>query len=222
MDENTLLNIVGNFHGYIPLGDIVFYITDFSIICFLIAIFFTIVVYLSKPEKQLEAKLHDFGDVFYDVSLKELKIRRMMAIFCGIATAGAMLTGDLFDYALFLALVGIANIGIVSAVKREWVLNAAYQYGIIAMVAGLPLFGSAAMILAKTGTLSLFELAKTNADLFYPKVLFAVGMAGETGIAPFYAAKAEMFRAPGAPYILMIHLSSLLIIVRTVEILLTI
>jgi energy-converting hydrogenase A subunit H len=47
-------------------------------------------------------------------------------------------------------------------------------------------------------------------------------MIGETGVAPFYAAKAEMFRAPGAPYILMIHLSSLLVIVRTVEILLTI
>jgi len=45
-------------------------------------------------------------------------------------------------------------------------------------------------------------------------------VAGESGIAPFYASKAEMFRTPGSPFILIIHLSSLFIIVRFVEILL--
>ncbi len=214
--------ITGNFYGYIPLGDIVFYITDFSMIEFIVALFFTIVVYLTKPEKQLESQINNFGDKLTTVSLEELKIRRLMAIVCGICTAFAMLTGDLFDYALFLAVVGIANIGIVSAVRKSWVLNAAYNYGIIAIISSLPLFGAAALILAKTGTLSILELAKTYHDIFYQKMIFAVGMVGETGIAPFYAAKAEMFRAPGAPYILMIHLSSLLIIVRTAEILLTI
>ena len=101
-------------------------------------------------------------------------------------------------------------------------MNAAFHYGIIAIISSLPLFGGAALILGKTGTLSIFELAKNGNELFYQKLLYAVGMIGETGVAPFYAAKAEMFRAPGAPYILMIHLSSLLVIVRTVEILLTI
>jgi len=180
------------------------------------------VVYLTKPEKQLEAQVNNFGDKLNTVSLEELKIRRLMAIICGISTAFAMLTGDIFDYALFLAVIGIANIGIVSAVRKSWVLNAAYNYGIIAIISSLPLFGAAALILAKTGTLSIFELSKTPHDIFYQKIIYAVGMVGETGIAPFYAAKAEMFRAPGAPYILMIHLSSLLIIVRTAEILLTI
>ncbi|WP_292461194.1 hypothetical protein [Methanothermococcus sp.] len=213
--------ITGNFYGYIPFGDIVFYLTDFSVIAFLVALFFTLVVYLTKPEKQLEAQINDF-DKFNIVSLKELKIRRLMAIICGISTAFAMLTGDLFDYALFLAVIGISNIGIVSAVKKEWVLNAAYQYGIIAMISSLPLFGAAGLILAKTGTLSILELSKTAHDIFYQKIIYAVGMVGETGIAPFYAAKAEMFKAPGAPYILMIHLSSLLIIIRTAEILLSI
>ncbi len=214
--------ITGNFYGYIPLGDIIFYVTDFSLIEFIVALSFTIVVYLTKPEKQLEAQINNFGDKLNTVSLSELKIRRLMAIVCGITTAFAMLTGDLFDYALFLAVIGIANIGIVSAVRKSWVLNAAYNYGIIAIISSLPLFGAAALILAKTGTLSIFELAKTSHDIFYQKIIYAVGMVGETGVAPFYAAKAEMFRAPGAPYILMIHLSSLLIIVKTAEILLTI
>uniref|UniRef100_A9A9K8 Putative transmembrane subunit of a hydrogenase n=1 Tax=Methanococcus maripaludis (strain C6 / ATCC BAA-1332) TaxID=444158 RepID=A9A9K8_METM6 len=214
--------IAGNFHGIIPLGDIIFYVTDFSLIAFIIAMLFTAIVYLTKPEKQLEAQVHEFGDKFNYVTVEELKIRRFMSIVCGIATAFSMLTGDLFDFALFLAVIGITNIGIVSAVEKEWVLNAAFHYGIIAIISSLPLFGGAALILGKTGTLSIFELAKNGNELFYQKLLYAVGMIGETGVAPFYAAKAEMFRAPGAPYILMIHLSSLLVIVRTVEILLTI
>ncbi|WP_459201296.1 proton-conducting transporter transmembrane domain-containing protein [Methanococcus sp. CF] len=214
--------IAGNFHGIIPLGDIVFYLTDFSMIAFIVAMVFTVIVYFTKPEKQLEAQRYEFGDKFNYVTVEELKIRRFMSVVCGITTAFSMLTGDLFDFALFLAVIGITNIGIVSAVKKEWVLNAAFHYGIIAIISSLPLFGAAALILGKTGTLSIFELSKNTHELLYQKILYAVGMIGETGVAPFYAAKAEMFRAPGAPYILMIHLSSLLVIVRTVEILLTI
>ncbi|HIP15615.1 MAG TPA: hypothetical protein EYG87_02780 [Methanothermococcus okinawensis] len=217
----NIISISGDFYGYIPFGDIVLYITEFSAIFFIVVMFFTLVVYFTKPEKQLESQIGSFDKLNY-VSLEELKVRRLMAIICGICTAFAMLTGDLFNYALFLAVIGIANIGIVSAVKKEWVLNAAYYYGIIAMISSLPLFGGAALILAKTGTLSILELAKGHYDLLFQKILYAVGMVGETGVAPFYAAKAEMFRAPGAPYILMIHLSSLLIVIKTAEILLTI
>jgi len=217
----NITSIAGKFYGYIPFGDIVLYVTEFSAISFIVAIFFTLVVYFTKPEKQLESQIGGFDTLNY-VSLEELKIRRLMAILCGICTAFAMLTGDLFNYALFLALIGITNIGIVAAVKKEWVLNAAYYYGLIAMISTLPLFGGAALILAKTGTLSILELAKKSYDLLFQKILYAAGVVGETGVAPFYAAKAEMFRAPGAPYILMIHLSSLLIVIRTAEILLTI
>ena len=147
--------ISGFLFGKVPFGDIVFSFSEFSIIGFITAVIFTIIVYLTKPEKQLEAQKFKVEDKLELVTLKELKIRRMMAIVCGIATAGAMLTYDLFDYALFLTLVGIANIGIVSAVKREWVLNAAYQYGLIAMIATLPLFGSAGMILANRNVINL-------------------------------------------------------------------
>ncbi len=213
--------IDGGIFGIVPFGDIIFKYSMFSTIGFVIAITFTILVYLTKPEKQLEAQ--KFGeDKLIDIPLHELKNRRYMAIVCGIATAGAMLTQDIFDFALFLTLVGIANIGIVSAVKREHVLNASFQYGLTSIIATLPLFGASALILAKTGTLSILELHHLNKNLLFEKILYGLGMAGETGVAPYYAAKAEMFRAPGSPYILMIHLSSLLLIVRTVEILLTI
>ena len=47
-----------------------------------------------------------------------------------------------------------------------------------------------------------------------------LGILGESGVAPFFASKAEMFRTPGSPFIVIIHLSSLFIIVRAVEILL--
>ena len=123
---------------------------------------------------------------------------------------------------LFMALIGILNIGIVSAVKQVEVLNSAYQYGLIAMMCGLPLFGGAAMILAATGTLSLIELAAIPASpmMIFGALVMLIGVCGESGIAPFFASKAEMFRTAGSPYIVIIHLSSLFIIVRAVEILL--
>jgi energy-converting hydrogenase A subunit H len=53
------------------------------------------------------------------------------------------------------------------------------------------------------------------------KALLVLGVMGE-GMAPFYAAKAEMFRAPGAPYVIMCSLSSLLIFLRVIEVVLVI
>jgi energy-converting hydrogenase A subunit H len=56
----------------------------------------------------------------------------------------------------------------------------------------------------------------------FGSILLILGIAGETGVAPFYATKAEMFRTPGSPFLVIIHLSSLLVIVRAIEILLII
>jgi len=64
----------------------------------------------------------------------------------------------------------------------------------------------------------------SNAALAVPlvvKALLVLGVMGE-GMAPFYAAKAEMFRAPGAPYVIMCSLSSLLIFLRVIEVVLVI
>jgi len=164
------------------------------------------------------------GDAYYakQTTLPEMRFRRFMAIACGLASMGAMVSGDLFNFTLFVSLVGITNIGIVAAVKSRHVLNAAYEYGIVAMVATLPLFGGAALVLATTGTLSIPALAAGGYTVpLVAKILLALGVIGE-GMAPFYAAKAEMFRAPGAPYVIMCSLSSLLIFLRVVEIVITI
>ena len=214
----------GNLLGIIPLGDIVLYLTPFNLFLFAVLLGFTLLIGLSKTETQVEATMHHLNNTEVKVNPKEFKQRRFLSVICGIASAGAMITGDLFNFTLFMALIGIVNIGIVSAVKQVEVLNSAYQYGLIAMMCGLPLFGGAAMILAATGTLSLIELASIPASpmMIFGALVMLIGVCGESGIAPFFASKAEMFRTPGSPFILIIHLSSLFIIVRFVEILLTI
>lgn len=221
MDITTL---GGNLLGTIPLGDIVLYLTPFHLFMFVLVLIFTALIAMSRTETQFEASFGTLKENKILVELSEFKIRRFLAIVCGIATAGAMITGDLFNLTLFIALIGIVNLGIVSAVKQVDVLDAAYQYGIIAMISSLPLFGGAAIILAATGTLSLFVIAgiATTPMMIFGAVLLLIGIAGETGIAPFFATKAEMFRTPGSPFILIIHLSSLMVIIRSIEVLLVI
>ena len=217
-------NVGGNLLGTIPLGDIVLYLNPLHIFLFVTILVFTALIAMSRTETQVEAMFGSLDENKVAVGKKEFKHRRFLAIICGLATAGAMITGDLFNFTLFMALIGIVNIGIVSAVKQVEVLNSAYQYGLIAMMCGLPLFGGAAMILAATGTLSLLELASIPASpmMIFGALVMLIGVCGESGIAPFFASKAEMFRTPGSPFILIIHLSSLFIIVRFIEILLTI
>lgn len=221
MDITTL---GGNLLGTIPLGDIVLYVSPVHLFMFVIVLIFTALIALSNTETQVEATFGSLKDSKVSVGLSEFKARRFLAIVCGLATAGAMITGDLFNFTLFIALIGIVNVGIVSAVKQISVLDAAYQYGIIAMIASLPLFGGAAIILAATGSLSLFVIAGITPIpmMIFGAILLLIGVAGETGIAPFFATKAEMFRTPGSPFILIIHLSSLMVIIRAIEILLII
>ncbi|MEN4006942.1 MAG: proton-conducting transporter membrane subunit [Methanobacteriaceae archaeon] len=214
----------GEIFGYIPLGDIVLHFTPFNVFLLSCVLVFTIFIALSNTETQVEARFGTLKDREVKVDKSEFKIRRFLAIVCGLATAGAMITGDLFNFMLFTALIGIINIGLVGAVKIVDVLNSAFQYGIIAMIASFPLFGGAAIILASAGTLSLMELSymAVTPMVSFGSLLILMGVAGETGLAPFYATKAEMFRTPGSPFLLIIHLSSLLIIVRAVEVFLII
>jgi energy-converting hydrogenase A subunit H len=207
----------------LEFGDELVYFSPYTISLFILALIFTLFAVMAKPERQVDIAFG--GDAFYtkETSLQELKFRRFMAIACGFASMGAMLTGDIFNFTLFISLVGICNVGIVAAVKNHHVQNAAFQYGIVALSATVPLFGSAAIIAATTGTLSMVELW-SNATLAVPlvvKALLVLGVMGE-GMAPFYAAKAEMFRAPGAPYVIMCSLSSLLIFLRVIEVVLVI
>lgn len=218
----NISSLGGQLIGQIPLGDIVLYFTPFNLFLFLTVLLFTFLIAISRTETQVEAEFGSLSNSEYEISLNEFKARRFLAIICGLATAGAMITGDLFNLTLFITLIGIVNIGIVSAVKQVDVLDSAFQYGLIAMMASLPLFGGASMILASTGTLSLFTLSQisANAMMVFGILLVTIGVIGETGIAPFFATKAEMFRTAGSPFILIIHLSSLMVIIRFIEVLL--
>lgn len=214
----------GNLLGTIPLGDIVLYVTPFNLFLFAVLLVFTFLIAISKTETQTEASFGSLKNTEVSVSKKEFKQRRFLSIICGIASAGAMITGDLFNFTLFMALIGILNIGIVSAVRQTSVLNSAFNYGLIAMMCSLPLFGGASMILASTGTLSLAVLSQITPSpmVIFGAILMLIGIIGESGIAPFFATKAEMFRTPGSPFLVIIHLSSLFIIIRAIEILLII
>ncbi len=215
-----MIEVIGGTPYYIlEFGDELVYFTPFTITLFLLALTFTVLVIISRPEKQVDIAFG--GDAYRtkDISLSEMRFRRYMAIACGFASMGAMVTGDIFNFTLFTAMVGITNVGIVAAVKSPHVQNAAYQYGLVALSATVPLFAGAALYAAATGTLSMIELMKGTLPPvpLIAKALLVIGVIGE-GMAPFYAAKAEMFRAPGAPYVIMCSLSSLLIFLRVVEI----
>ncbi|MBS1194130.1 MAG: hypothetical protein LUQ42_04915 [Methanomicrobiales archaeon] len=208
---------------FLEFGDIVLYFTPYTVALFLLALVFTVLAIVSRAENQVEIV---FGtDAYYgkEISVDEMRFRRFMSIACGLACMGAMVTGDLFDFTLFVSLVGICNVGIVAAVKTKHVQNAAFQYGIVALTATVPLFGGAAITAATTGTLSMIALGTALAGPvpFIAQAALVLGVMGE-GMAPFYAAKAEMFRAPGAPYVIMCSFSSLLIFLRVVEVVLTI
>ena len=215
-----MIELIGGTPYYIlEFGDELVYFTPYTITLFLLALTFTVLVIISRPEKQVDIAFG--GDAYRtkEISLSEMRFRRYMAIACGFASMGAMVTGDIFNFTLFTAMVGITNVGIVAAVKSPHVQNAAYQYGLVALSATVPLFAGAALYAAATGTLSMVELMKGTLPPvpLIAKALLVIGVIGE-GMAPFYAAKAEMFRAPGAPYVIMCSLSSLLIFLRVVEI----
>jgi energy-converting hydrogenase A subunit H len=218
------MDSLGGIPYYIlEFGDELVYFTPYTVSLCILALVFTLFAIMAQPERQVDIAFG--GDAYYakEISLQELKFRRFMAIACGFATMGAMVTGDIFNFTLFISLVGICNVGIVAAVKNRHVQNAAFQYGIVALAATVPLFGAAAIIAATTGTLSMVELwnSATPAVPIVVKALLVLGVMGE-GMAPFYAAKAEMFRAPGAPYVIMCSLSSLLIFLRVIEVVLVI
>ncbi len=207
----------------LEFGDELVYLSPFSLTLFLFALVFTLFALFSRAERQVDIAFGGDAYATKEISLSEMRFRRFMAIACGLASMGAVVTGDLFNFTLFVSLVGICNLGIVAAVKNKHVQEAAFQYGIVALAATVPLFGAAAMTAATTGTLSMVELWKVTTPPV-PAIVGAflvLGVMGE-GMAPFYAAKAEMFRAPGAPYVIMCSLSSLLIFLRVIEIVLVI
>ena len=211
----------------IPFADIVWYLTPYTILLLLFATIFTVLAIISKPERQLDIAFGTDGYYFKEISIDQMRFQRFMAIACGLAAMGATITGDVFNFTLFSSMIGICCIGIVSGVKNKHILQAAFEYGIIIMIAAVPLFGGAALIAATTGTLSIFELAAARtlggvvAVPLIAKLMLLIGVMGE-GMAPFYFLKAEIARAPGTPYILILCLIPLLVFLRVIEIIITI
>ena len=91
-------NVGGNLFGTIPLGDIVLYLNPLHIFLFVTILVFTALIAMSRTETQVEAMFGSLDENKVSVGLKEFKHRRFLAIICGIATAGAMITGDLFNF----------------------------------------------------------------------------------------------------------------------------
>ncbi|ABN06741.1 membrane protein-like protein [Methanocorpusculum labreanum Z] len=205
----------------IPFGDMIHYLSGYTGVLFGFAAIFVLLAVISLPEKPVEIVFGTDGYSLKETPVDLARFQRFMAIACGIATIGAIVTGDIFNFTLFAAFIGVLNIGIVAAVKNKHVLSAAFSYGLVVMMGTVPLFAGAAIIAATTGTLSIWELAATGGVPVIAKLLLLIGVLGE-GMAPFYIGKAEITRASGAPYILMIHVSSLLLFLRVVEILLTV
>ena len=210
----------------IPFGDIIWYFTPYTLLLFLFAATFTVLAIISRPERYVDIAFGTDGYYRKEIPLEQMQFQRFMAIACGLAAMGATITGDIFNFTIFTSMIGVCCIGIVAGMKSRHVLQAAYEYGIVIMVTMVPLFGSAAIIAATTGTLSIFELGAARAlgiatVPFIAKALLIIGVIGE-GMAPLYIAKAEMTRAHGTPYILMISVCSLLIFLRVIEIAITI
>lgn len=218
---NDITDLNGFIIGHVPFVDIVPYLTLFSLSLVITIVIFTTFLALSKPEFRSIAKFKEDKVRTVTVGKKEARFRRFMTILCGIALIGVVTTGDIFNFTLFVSLVGISNIGIFAVVRDSHVLDAAFQYGLVMMICSLPLFGGVALILAKTGTLSLAVLAGIpgNPILNVGRMLLLIGAVGEGALAPFFATKVEMIRAKGAPYINMMHLSSLMVFTRLIEIL---
>ncbi len=205
----------------IPFGDMIHYLSGYTGVLFGFAAIFILLAVISLPEKPVEIVFGTDGYSLKETPRDLARFQRFMAIACGIATIGAIVTGDIFNFTLFAAFIGVLNIGIVAAVKNKHVLSAAFSYGLVVMMGTVPLFAGAAIIAATTGTLSIWELAAVGGVPIIAKLLLLIGVLGE-GMAPFYIGKAEITRASGAPYILMIHVSSLLLFLRVVEILMTV
>ena len=141
-----MTSLGGTPYYILEFGDELVYFTPYTVSLFLLALVFTVFAILAKPERQVDIAFGGDAYATKDISVPELRFRRFMAIACGCAAMGAMVTGDVFNFTLFISLVGICNVGIVAAVKNRHVQNAAFQYGIVALAATVPLFGGAAIL----------------------------------------------------------------------------
>ena len=94
-------NIGGQELFVLEFGDIVAYFSPYTTALFVFALIFTALAIVSRPEKQMDIAFG--GDAYYAkvVDPDLMRFQRFMAIACGLATLGAMVTGDVFNFTLF-------------------------------------------------------------------------------------------------------------------------
>ena len=80
---STVTNIGGIPYYILEFGDELVYFTPYTITLFLLALIFTVLVIISRPEQQVDIAFG--GDAYRtkDISLSEMRFRRFMAIACG-------------------------------------------------------------------------------------------------------------------------------------------
>ena len=118
----SIASLGGNLLGIVPLGDIVFYLNPFHLFMFVTILIFTFLIAIGHTETQVEAEFGTLADKRKSVDIKEFKARRFLSVICGIATAGAMITGDLYNLTLFI-LTNIAKDNYFSVFPEEEKLN---------------------------------------------------------------------------------------------------
>ncbi|WP_456484428.1 proton-conducting transporter transmembrane domain-containing protein [Methanopyrus kandleri] len=209
----------------IPLGDIVPYLGTINIIILAVLLAVLALPILSNTDVYVEIDHRRPRIKAKIVSPREDKIKAALALVSTLAATGVVATGDVFNFTLFLSLLGISNMGLIgTTVEDEFALECAFNYGLMCLIASLPLFGGAALILASTGTLSVHELMKMpkgagSWTLTYGKALLTAGVIGEAGVGPFYAVKVDSFRRIWGRYAFVIHLTTLLTFSRYLELL---
>ena len=64
----------------LPFGDIVIYFTPFTLTLFILALVFTFLVIISKPERQIDIVFGGDAYLAKEISISEMKFRRFMAL----------------------------------------------------------------------------------------------------------------------------------------------
>ncbi|MEO2240640.1 MAG: proton-conducting transporter membrane subunit [Euryarchaeota archaeon] len=215
----------GSVFTIIPLGDIVPYLSTVNAVILGVLIAVLLLPILSRTDIYVEVDHRRPKIKAKIVTPREDRIKAALALTSTLASVGVVTTGDVFNFTLFLSLLGMSNMGLIgTTVGDDFALECAFHYGLMCLIASLPLFGGAALILASTGTLSLHELMKLPRGaggwtLTYGKVLLTAGVLGEAGVGPFYAVKVDSFRRIWGRYAFVIHLTTLLTFSRFMEIL---
>ncbi|MCX7785790.1 MAG: proton-conducting transporter membrane subunit [candidate division WOR-3 bacterium] len=106
---------------------------------------------------------------------------------------GIAMTGDLFNFYVFLEISAIASYVLVSFGVDSMELEAAFKYMVLASIGSIFILLSIALLYARTGTLNMADISQTLANnpnapfLILISVLFIIGFGLKAALVPFHA-----------------------------------